>query len=188
MILRAKEILEAKKTAMEKAGDAADLIQGTLAVLSLFPVVGDVACATDGLIDAIRGNWAGAGISFAAMIPIAGESAAVLKVSKGFAARLAKMGKAAKIAEIGQASKNIVKAVRAGKMVDAIALGVERVASKVRRVWPGHHAFPKYLGGAVEQTLKKLPRSLHEKFHAALDKWKGGKYCAAHGVRIISKA
>jgi hypothetical protein len=40
--------------------------------------------------------------------------------------------------------------------------------------WPKHHPFPKYLGGLAEQTLKKIPRLLHYRFHAALDKWKGG--------------
>jgi hypothetical protein len=34
----------------------------------------------------------------------------------------------------------------------------------------GHHAWPKYLGGKVKQTLEPLLKSLHEKFHAGLDK------------------
>ena len=39
-----------------------------------------------------------------------------------------------------------------------------------------HHAFPKYLGGAIAQTRAKMPQSLHQKFHAALDRWMNGKY------------
>ena len=50
----------------------------------------------------------------------------------------------------------------------------------VSRVWPKHHPFPKYLGGAADQTLKKIPRNLHYQFHASLDKWMGGKYARAH--------
>jgi hypothetical protein len=42
----------------------------------------------------------------------------------------------------------------------------------VSRVWPRHHAFPKYLGGATEQTLRKLPPRLHGRFHGALDHWR----------------
>lgn len=46
--------------------------------------------------------------------------------------------------------------------------------SKLICTWPKHHPFPKYLGGLAEQTLKKIPRQLHYRFHSALDKWKGG--------------
>jgi hypothetical protein len=46
--------------------------------------------------------------------------------------------------------------------------------SKLICTWPKHHPFPKYLGGLAEQTLKKIPRRLHYRFHSALDKWKGG--------------
>jgi hypothetical protein len=46
--------------------------------------------------------------------------------------------------------------------------------SKLSCKWPRHHPFPKYLGGLAQQTLKKIPRSLHYLFHSALDKWKGG--------------
>ena len=56
----------------------------------------------------------------------------------------------------------------------------EEIPSIVSRVWPKHHPFPKYLGGAAEQTLKKIPRNLHYQFHASLDKWKGGKYARAN--------
>lgn len=50
------------------------------------------------------------------------------------------------------------------------------------RIWPKHHPFPKYLGGAVDQTLKKMPRKLHERFHAALDRWMNGKYARSKGA------
>ena len=52
--------------------------------------------------------------------------------------------------------------------------------SGVSRVWPKHHPFPMYLGGAADQTLKKIPRNLHYQFHSSLDKWMGGKYARAH--------
>jgi hypothetical protein len=50
----------------------------------------------------------------------------------------------------------------------------------VSRVWPKHHPFPMYLGGAADQTLKKIPRNLHYQFHSSLDKWMGGMYARAH--------
>jgi RHS repeat-associated protein len=34
----------------------------------------------------------------------------------------------------------------------------------------GHHPWPKYLGGAIDQDLAKLPTKVHEAFHAGLDK------------------
>ena len=52
----------------------------------------------------------------------------------------------------------------------------------VSRKWPKHHPFPKYLGGAVDQTLRKIPRKLHYRFHSALDKFKGGKYARSKGA------
>jgi hypothetical protein len=47
---------------------------------------------------------------------------------------------------------------------------------QVSKVWPRHHPFPMYLGGAVDQTLRKMPRRLHERFHSSLDCWMDGKY------------
>ena len=52
----------------------------------------------------------------------------------------------------------------------------DQATRRISGVWPKHHPFPKYLGGAADQTLRKIPRKLHERFHAALDLWKGGKY------------
>lgn len=54
--------------------------------------------------------------------------------------------------------------------------------AKVSLKWPKHHPFPKYLGGAADQTLKKIPRNLHYQFHAALDKFKNGKYARSKGA------
>jgi len=56
------------------------------------------------------------------------------------------------------------------------------LGSAVSRVWPRHHPFPKYLGGAAGQTLKKIPRKTHEALHSALDKWMGGKYARSKGA------
>jgi hypothetical protein len=43
-----------------------------------------------------------------------------------------------------------------------------------------HHAWPKYLGGAVKQELVPLAKSLHRQYHKALDgkvpKWRGKAY------------
>jgi hypothetical protein len=53
--------------------------------------------------------------------------------------------------------------------------------------WPKHHPWPQYLGGLREQTLKKLPRRLHETFHTALDRWKGGKYARRKGAEAFKE-
>jgi hypothetical protein len=48
-----------------------------------------------------------------------------------------------------------------------------------------HHAWPKYLGGAVKQELVSLPKSLHREFHKGLDeylpKWRGTAYYESLG-------
>jgi RHS repeat-associated protein len=56
----------------------------------------------------------------------------------------------------------------------ALGTGIGRSAAGAgaralgRRV--GHHAWPKYLGGKAKQELARIPRWLHERFHAGLDK------------------
>lgn len=62
------------------------------------------------------------------------------------------------------------------------ASAIAKKAKLGSRVWPKHHAFPKYLGGAADQALKKIPRRLHYRFHSALDKFKGGKYARSKGA------
>jgi hypothetical protein len=64
---------------------------------------------------------------------------------------------------------------------------VLKLSRGISKRWPGHHPFPKYLGGAPDQTLKKIPRKLHERFHAALDKWKGGRYARSKGSSYFEK-
>ncbi len=45
-----------------------------------------------------------------------------------------------------------------------------------------HHPFPKYLGGAADQTLKKIPQKLYYRFHSELDQFKDGKYARSKGA------
>jgi hypothetical protein len=47
--------------------------------------------------------------------------------------------------------------------------GVKGVARGVAEELHRHHAWPKYLSGAVKQELVALPKSLHHKFHKGLD-------------------
>ncbi len=82
-----------------------------------------------------------------------------------------KLGKNVDEVELNAIAKNID-----GKTPDVCAAP----GAAVSRAWPKHHPFPKYLGGAADQTLKKIPRNLHYQFHASLDKWMGGKYARAH--------
>lgn len=69
-----------------------------------------------------------------------------------------------------------------GAVVGGLAGGAKAAARGFSRIWPAHHAFPKYLGGAADQTLRKIPKSLHYRFHSALDKWKGGRYARSKGA------
>ncbi len=112
----AKMILEAQKSLRVKAGEAVDLIQGTLDALALFPFVGNVAAAGSGLIDLAKGNLGGAAFSFAAVIPIAGEAGAVAKVTKKFATAVEDVAKVAKISKIGRIAGEIVKAIRSSQL------------------------------------------------------------------------
>jgi len=115
---RTKKILYDQKSLREKAGEAVDLIQSTLDAISLIPVVGDVAAGASGLIDLGKGNLGGAAISFASLIPIAGEAGAAAKVTAKFAKKLEELAKVAKIAKIGEVSADILKAVRNGTKFD----------------------------------------------------------------------
>jgi hypothetical protein len=85
------------------------------------------------------------------------------------------------VRELGQMGKDVGES--GGTRYGPAAAGVVALrALRVSRIWPLHHPFPKYLGGAVDQTLTKMPRKLHERFHAALDKWKCGKYARSKGA------
>jgi RHS repeat-associated protein len=55
-----------------------------------------------------------------------------------------------------------------------------------------HHAWPKYLGGAVQQILEPLPKAVHDAFHSGLDKLlprqRGTKYYEALSAAARSQA
>jgi hypothetical protein len=74
-----------------------------------------------------------------------------------------------------------VLAAASGMMPGAKGVG-RGVAEEAVRL---HHAWPKYLGGAVKQDLVPLPKSLHDKFHKGLDvrlpKWRGAAYYESLG-------
>jgi hypothetical protein len=165
---RAAAILYEQKSAMEKAGEAVDLIQEALGFLSLFPVVGDVATGADGLIDLGKGNWAGAGISAAALIPIFGEEAAVLKISEKFAARIARIGELAKLAKIGEKSKNIIRTVRMAMRMDRLGEAIAwRFVFKDGEFYIGKWAFGvveklKGKNGALLEAALRNAKSLEE--------------------------
>ncbi|QDU58543.1 putative deoxyribonuclease RhsB [Aeoliella mucimassa] len=77
---------------------------------------------------------------------------------------------AAATSNLGNAAANVYQATGGGS------------SGGVSSVWPKHHPFPKYLGGAADQTLKKIPRKLHYQFHSSLDKWMNCKYARAKGA------
>jgi len=65
---------------LEESGrDWLDNVQTGLDVVGLAPVVGEIADGVNGLISLARGDYVGAGLSFAAMVPFAGWGATVGK-------------------------------------------------------------------------------------------------------------
>ncbi len=76
--------------------------------------------------------------------------------------------------------KYVVKVLNKSQADEILA-----IRSGVSLKWPKHHPFPMYLGGAADQTLKKIPRNLHYQFHSSLDKWMDGKYARAHSAKAF---
>jgi RHS repeat-associated protein len=114
---------------LDTALDASlDYVQGGLDVVGLIPILGEIADGVNGLISLFRGDLAGAGLSFAAMIPFAGWGATGAKWGM-------KGGKALGIGiDVGQAAlKNGDKAA-AKAAVDVTAKLPSKVASAVPSV------------------------------------------------------
>ena len=72
-------------------------------------------------------------------------------------------------AEAG-AKEGVEAAAKEGVEAGAKEGGEAAAKEAAEGVTHGHHAFPKYLGGPAKQALERLPKQLHEKFHAGLDK------------------
>lgn len=70
---------EGKPTTWEKWADAT---QTALDIVGMIPAVGEIADCINGVISLARGNYADAALSFAAMIPLVGSGATILKQAK----------------------------------------------------------------------------------------------------------
>lgn len=60
----------------------ADATQTALDIVGMIPAVGEIADCINGVISLARGNYADAALSFAAMIPLVGSGATILKQAK----------------------------------------------------------------------------------------------------------
>lgn len=67
---------------LDVAAAAADVVQFGLDIVGLVPGLGEIADGLNGLISLARGDYAGAALSFAAMIPFAGWAATAGKFGK----------------------------------------------------------------------------------------------------------
>ncbi|HYP08467.1 MAG TPA: hypothetical protein VER03_19690 [Bryobacteraceae bacterium] len=92
--------------------------QGALDVVGLIPGVGEIADAANGLLSLGRGDYTGAGLSFASMIPLVGDA-------------FGKGGKAARAASNSAELVRHVEIVKAGRAAE-LAQGADAVAPSAR--------------------------------------------------------
>jgi hypothetical protein len=69
-----------------------EILHDGLAIAGLFPVLGAVPDAIDTSIYAIEGDWVNAGLSTAAMIPIFGDAASVVRIGERTVVRVTGRG------------------------------------------------------------------------------------------------
>lgn len=133
-----EELLEAPDAIKDPT--VSDVIHDVLALAGLIPVLGVVPDAADATIYAAEGDWAQAGISAAAMIPILGEGATLVRLGERTTVRV---GKAA--------------ARRLERRSAAAALKETRSALKLLGTPP---AFPHFrnAGAAIDKSLVGLAR------------------------------
>lgn len=102
----------------ELPDDALTILHTALAIAGLVPVLGAVPDAIDAGIYSIQGDWTNAGISAAAMVPIFGEGATVVKLGLKTVVKVS--GKTVKkIGKEGLATA--IKEVKAAKGAAAVA-------------------------------------------------------------------
>lgn len=97
------------------ADDILDGIQMALDAAGFIPGLGAIPDLTNAAISALRGNWADAGLSVLAAVPIIGDAAAGVKIAKK-GVKIAKNAKKAKpIAKIAKNQKNTSSRIKNAK-------------------------------------------------------------------------
>jgi RHS repeat-associated protein len=136
-----------------------DVVQVGLDVVGLIPGLGEIADGLNGLISLARGDYAGAALSFAAMIPFAGWAATAGKFGKRAVNAASTAGDvAAAVAKYGDEAANIVTTATkhvdeaaqvASKSADELATGLTKKGDDVGFTGSSDA----YVGDAPRQTL-----------------------------------
>lgn len=99
-----------------------DKIQLGLDAAGMIPVVQDFTDPVSAVASAARGDWAGAGLAIAGMIPIAGEAADAAKLAKD----------AEHVAEIAKTAEHATEAVKSAEHAAEAAKGAEHAAESIK--------------------------------------------------------
>jgi RHS repeat-associated protein len=132
-------------------GKLLDGVQVVLDIGGLVPGFGEVADGINGLIYLARGDKANAALSFAAMVPVAGNAATGAKYARKIFNAGKRVKKAKKAAEEARKHYN--------DLVKAAQKEYPELAGKTQL----HHPIPQYLGGPKKQTLVPLDAAYHQK-------------------------
>lgn len=72
--------------------------------------------------------------------------------------------------DLGNIASGVADFTGAGAVAEAVVkhLGYDIGGAVIRGIVQGHHPWPKFMGGPVQQDLARLHQSLHGKFHSEL--------------------
>ena len=113
-----------------------DKIQMGLTGLGMIPGIGEVANAASGLVSVTQGDWEGAALSAAAMVPIAGEAADVAKEAR-LADKLLQEGN--QVAHAVQGGEKAVHTIQAGEQSAQVVAEGEQYLGNAAKNSPNIH-------------------------------------------------
>ena len=118
----------AAKAVVNFVKENVDTIQTALDAAGMIPVIGEICDVASGIISVAKGDWVGAGLSLASVVPIIGNASGAAKLAK-----------------------NAVKLVnKADDIVDA-GKAITKVANKADEGFNSFKAFKKAAGSAGER-------------------------------------
>ncbi|MCK4823662.1 hypothetical protein KA005_48365, partial [bacterium] len=151
-----------------------EIIQAALDALGLIPGLGVVPDAVNAGFYLIKGNWAGAGISAAAMVPIFGQGAGItrlgVRVSRASIERLGQEGARRAIREgVERAGTRVLRRAPPERIIAAMRGFRSRIfragsetfqldSRGMQHILERHH--PHYWNGSVERTQSFLSEHL----------------------------
>lgn len=148
----------------DKDLSAMDIVHGALDIAGFFPGLGAIPDGINAILYMVEGDWANAGLSAVAMVPLWGDGVklatvagkSVIKISSKAAVKLGPKGIAKGLQEVKAASKAAgaaEEAVKATKLEKEVAEGLTtEAAGKLEK-----EAAAKIEKGAAEKASKKRP-------------------------------